>query len=208
MAQPAIARLDGRTARRERGRAAVVDAAFELISEGQVPPDVNDLAARSGVSVSSIFRYFDGLADVQVQAMHRFEERFDHLFRLEDRSSGSRSERVHVFVDKRLSLFNEVGVLLAVARLRGLENSVLAEGNERIAGRLRDQVRHQFESELRSLTHANAAALAGAIDSYTSPQSWELLQSSHTRGQRQTRQAWVTGTLALISAWPPESAQL
>ena len=54
----------GRRARRERNRTAVIDAMFELIAEGKVPPPAEALAERAGVSVSSIFRYFDNLDEL------------------------------------------------------------------------------------------------------------------------------------------------
>ena len=60
--------IDGRRARRERGRSAVIDAAFALAEEGKIPLTTELVAERSGVSAASIFRYFDGLDDLQYQA--------------------------------------------------------------------------------------------------------------------------------------------
>lgn len=196
--------MDGRTARRERGRAAVIDAVFELLSEGQIPPEINDLAARSGVSVSSIFRYFDGMVDVQFQAMDRFQERFVHLFILEGRATGPLDDRIHVFVDARLAMLNEVAPILEVARLRALEHELFVAGNQRISGRLRDQVLHQFNLELHDLTPANSAALAAAVDSFTSPESWGVLMKAHDRSHRQIRQTWIKGLAGLFAAWAPK----
>ncbi|MEM7324954.1 MAG: TetR family transcriptional regulator, partial [Actinomycetota bacterium] len=55
-------RIDGRTARRERGRLAVIDAAFRLLESGE-PATTERLAAEAGTSTSSLYRYFDDLAD-------------------------------------------------------------------------------------------------------------------------------------------------
>ena len=58
-----MSETDGRHARRARNRAAVIEAVYELVKSGKVPPSVDDVASEAGVSVSSIFRIFDGLPD-------------------------------------------------------------------------------------------------------------------------------------------------
>ena len=55
---------DGRRARRERNREAVLDALMELVKEGDDDPSVDDIAARAGVSYRSVYRYFDDRADL------------------------------------------------------------------------------------------------------------------------------------------------
>ena len=57
-AEPAV---DGRTARRDRNRDAVLDAVIELFTEGHVGLVAADVAERSGVSLRSVYRYFDDL---------------------------------------------------------------------------------------------------------------------------------------------------
>ncbi len=84
---------DGRHARRERGRAAVVDALFEFLLEGRLPPTVDEVANRAGVSVASVFRYFDGIEDMQRHAFARFRTRFAHLYEIENAGRGSRAPR-------------------------------------------------------------------------------------------------------------------
>jgi len=82
MKTPAAA--DGRNARRERNRVAVIEAAFALVREGKTPPAVDDIAERAGVSVSSIFRNFDGLADLQRQALDLAHEMWSPSFEVND----------------------------------------------------------------------------------------------------------------------------
>jgi len=49
---------DGRSARRDRNRLAVLDAVIELFSEGVLEPTPDDVAARVGLSARSVYRYF------------------------------------------------------------------------------------------------------------------------------------------------------
>ena len=50
---------DGRTARRDRNRELVLDAALELFREGHLEPTALQVAERSGLSPRSVFRYFE-----------------------------------------------------------------------------------------------------------------------------------------------------
>lgn len=198
--------VDGRTARRDRGRSAVIDAVFDLMQEGRVPPDVNELAARSGVSVSSIFRYFDGLEDIQVQALIRFRERFGHLFEVSVNPPQVREERIIDFVSRRLALMDEVGLVLVIARVRALERDHFVDASESLRGSLAAQVRGQFVADLRTLTAAQTDALVSAIDSFASPAAWTVMQDTHTRTSRQIKSTWIKGIGALLEAWSPLEA--
>ena len=104
--------IDGRRARRERGRETVIDAVFALLEEGKIPVTAELIAERSGVSVASIFRYFDGLADLQVQTYRRFRDRFEPLLRAA--TEGGRDERIAVFVDARLELYERAGAVMTL----------------------------------------------------------------------------------------------
>ncbi|MFT4866813.1 MAG: TetR/AcrR family transcriptional regulator of autoinduction and epiphytic fitness [Ilumatobacter sp.] len=100
---------DGRRARRARSRVAVIDAVFALVRDGKVPPTVEDVADRAGVSVSSIFRNFDGLDDMQRQAFDVFRERYVHLFDPVVDAGAPRAERVAKHVRARLGLLTVAG---------------------------------------------------------------------------------------------------
>ena len=49
---------DGRTARRDRNREAVLDAALALFTAGELEPTAAAVAERSGVSLRSVYRYW------------------------------------------------------------------------------------------------------------------------------------------------------
>ena len=66
----------------------MIDAAFALVQEGKIPLTTELVAERSGVSAASIFRYFDGLDDLQYQAYQRFRERYAPLVQAIDGGSG------------------------------------------------------------------------------------------------------------------------
>ena len=50
---------DGRTARRDRNRDAVLDAVLDLFGEDSLAPAPAEVAERSGVSLRSVYRYYE-----------------------------------------------------------------------------------------------------------------------------------------------------
>lgn len=201
--EPSGEPIDGRSARRERGRLAVIDAVFELIEEGHVPPDVNDLAERSGVSVASIFRYFDGLQDIQIQTMGRFHDRFRHLFLVEGIADASLNQRIEAYVDTRLDMLVEVGSVVALARLRAMENEEFDEAYTAIRELLSEQVHHLFAPETAAMGPESQASFVAIVDSLASPQAWDVMRLSHGRTPQQIRVAWITTLRAIVQASSP-----
>ena len=51
--------IDGRTARRDRGRTAALEAALELFEDGNLEPTPEEIAERAGISSRSMYRYFE-----------------------------------------------------------------------------------------------------------------------------------------------------
>ena len=194
---------DGRRARRERGRSAVIDAMFDLLQAGKVPVSAELVAERAGVSVASVFRYFDGLDDLQFQTFRRFRERFEPLLAVEPGGAG-RSERIAGFVGSRLDLYEQAGAIMAVGRLRALEHEPLVAASAEMRGLLADQVRTVFAVEVTAIATAGDDLVA-AIDAFTSLESWDVMRRTHSRSRRQIERAWCMSIDALVGAWAHSS---
>src|ERR1043165_6133853 len=63
--------VDGRTARAQRTRAAVVDALLQLINEGDLRPTAPRIAERAKVSLRSVFQHFTDLEALYAAATTR-----------------------------------------------------------------------------------------------------------------------------------------
>ena len=194
--------MDGRRARRERSRIAVIDAVFALLLDGKVPPTAEDVAERAGVSVSSIFRNFDGLDDMQREAFDVFRDRYVHLFDPVVDAAAPRAERVAKHVRARLDLLTVAGPMMQIARQRALDYQPMAEGVGRSRSQLSDQARAHFASEAAQLSPAEAANLLAVIDAMTSPEAYEVLQAAHGRSDRQISRSWVRSLTAILDSWP------
>jgi AcrR family transcriptional regulator len=190
---------DGRRARRERNRAAVIDAVFELIVDGRVPPAVEAIAARAGVSVSSVFRYFDSLDDLLEQTVARYFERFADLFAVRPVPDGDLDDRITVLVSARLDLYEAIGPIARIARLRATEQprlaTVLADTRRTFEG----QVRAHFEPDLTGRSRTEADDRVALVDCLTAFESWDLLTGTHGRDRHLVERAWTSGLRALLA---------
>lgn len=178
----------------------MIDAMFSLLQDGKVPVSAELVADRAGVSVASVFRYFDGLDDLQYQTFERFRERFEPLVVVTP-GAGTRAGRIAAFVDSRLDLYEQAGAIMAVGRLRALEYEPLVAASAEMRGLLADQVRSVFAADVATV--GSGPDLVAVIDALTSLESWDVMRRAHARSRRQIERAWHQGIDAVIAAWPP-----
>lgn len=197
------ARIDGRTARRERGRAAVIDALLGLIDESSVAPSTDQIAERAGVSVSSLFRYFDSLDDLQEQTIERHFERFAPLFEIPDAGSGPLADRIDRLVDARTTLYRSIAPVARLARSRAFDNPRLAETLAALRARFASQIREHFAPELAALPRADGNDLVALVDTLTSFESWDLTRATHGCSERLVRRTWKAGLAAISDRFVP-----
>ncbi|MGA0271583.1 MAG: TetR/AcrR family transcriptional regulator [Ilumatobacteraceae bacterium] len=189
--------VDGRRQRTERGRAAVIDAMFDLIVEGHLPPAVDQVARRAGVSIATIFRYFGTLDDLQQETVARFVERFDHLLEIDRPGEGSATSLVRRFVDSRITLFSTVGPVMHLAWVRSLDQPRIAAAVRENRRRLRDATEEHFASVLGPRS-ARRSGLVDAIDGMCSIEAWVSLTRIHDRSPDEIRRAWTAGVSRLV----------
>ncbi len=189
---------DGRRARRDRGRAAVIDALYELLREGRSPVTTDDIVERSGVSLSSIFRYFTGIDDLQQQTIEHHFARHAGLFEVPAPGEGTRAERIRTYVEARTTLHEAIAPIARLARVRAREQPTVAASLEETRQRFARQVRTHFAPEVATRTPALADDLVAVVASLTSFEAWDLLVTTHGRSTAQVRRAWTTALDALL----------
>lgn len=174
--------IDGRRARRERSRVAVIDALLDLVADGRIPT-APDIAERAGVSLASLFRYFEGLDDLQHQALRRYVERFAGRFELTDDPSATTEERIEALVAGRLRLHAETEPFARFTRARALTEPAISSFVDGMRQRLHDQTAHHLGVEPDS-------ALAGLATALTSFEAWDQLRRLGWDDER-VRALWV-----------------
>lgn len=195
---------DGRHARRKRSRDAAIEAVFELVREGKIPPSADAVAERAGLSVSSLFRNFDGLHDMQRQALERSQAEFAHFYLVSD-AHESRAERVRAHVTSRVEFFDAANILLRLGRARAVDHEVFVKGLAHLRSNLADQTRQRFATEIKQLTPTEGVNLTALIDAATSPEAFDLMGAAHSRTSRQITKTWIIALDALLARWVPDT---
>jgi AcrR family transcriptional regulator len=154
---------DGRVARRERNRSAVLDAVVELFEAGNTEPAVEDVAVLSGVSSRSIYRYFHHRDELVRAAMWHLRARVEPQMQLVDIGEGPLDERIDNFVAHRLAVFAVLAPITRAARRTANSLDLSSEEFGAFQMVLRQQFLDQFEPEFstlagRVLTRAVVAA--------------------------------------------------
>jgi TetR/AcrR family transcriptional regulator of autoinduction and epiphytic fitness len=188
---------DGRRARAERNRDAVVEAILDLICEGVQYPTADLIAERSGVSVRSVFRHFDDLESLYAAAVDRHSERIRGLF-VPPPPGGSLAERIDALAARRSRLFEAMTpVRLAGERLRG-RSAVIDERLAFARELLRDQVATLFEPELATETGSARRDLLDAVEAASSWSNWNLLRTEQGCSVARARAVMVRTLTGLL----------
>ena len=80
-----------------RRRVRTLDAFIDLVLEGNLPPTVEQVVERAGISQATFFRYFESLAALRYDAGARMVERFP-LLHVADPGQGPLRDRIERFV--------------------------------------------------------------------------------------------------------------
>ncbi len=185
---PPLASLDGRLARGERARAAIVDALLALIERGDLRPSAARVAARAGVSLRSVFQHFRDIESLFAAAATRQAERLAPLAGgVPD--DGPLPMRLDAFVRARARLLDAIA---PVRRAALLLEPFSAEIQTRL-GAFRAlkaaEVRRVFAAELARRPPAARRRLAAALIATASWTTWQALREHQGLSQDEARRA-------------------
>lgn len=169
--------VDGRTARRNRNKDAVLDALIELAREGDglAEPSIEAIAERAAVSYRSVYRYFEDRTELMLSAIGRVMGEDYAIFEFEDLGDGSLDERIARLVEVRLAAYRRLAPLTRIAvRLRADEPAV-AEAYEDVRSQMRAQLETQFAPELAAVAAADRAGVIAAVDAMFQAESLDYL---------------------------------
>ena len=190
---------DGRTARRERNRNEVVEAALALVDEGVGDPSIEQLTERSGVSARSVFRYFEGLDDLRRAVIRRHFERVLPILDGVDGSEGPLDARIRGFVEARLKFNESIAGPARTAQMRAHFAPVIADDINEYRQILDASVRRNFAPELKTRAKSEAEDLTALIDVLVSFDGWDLMTRDHEKSRTQIRRAWTMALESLLS---------
>ncbi len=191
--------VDGRTARRDRGRTAVLEAALELFEEENLEPTPEQIAQRAGVSTRSVYRYFQD-RDALVRAIIAHKQlKVLPLFYIEDIGNGELSTRLARFVDSRLKVYDSIGATARAMAIKASSDPVISEQVQFRKSLFRQQIENNFAQEFERMTQAQRAQSLNAIDALTQAESLDRFRVDLQLSVDETRELLKTSVLALLT---------
>ena len=143
--------IDGRTARRNRNRDAVLDAMIALTTETGEEPAIEAVAERAGVSYRSVYRYFDDRTDLMVSAIKQVMGHGYAIFDVDQLGEGSLDARIARLVETLVRAYRALGPLTRPAVRQRADDPAVAELYDDVRRYNRRQVETQFAPELAAL---------------------------------------------------------
>jgi AcrR family transcriptional regulator len=192
------AEIDGRTARRDRNRVAVLDAVLDLFAEGNLAPSPDDVARRSGVSLRSVYRYVADSDDLIRAAIARHQEKIAPLFVIADLGEGSFEHRLGSFLDARLRVYEAIAATSRAARLRAPGSEIIRDQLDSGRRLLRSQFEQQFAPELGRLEPKPRRAVVAAADALTQIETIDLYRHHRRYSSGESREMLQIALRALL----------
>jgi len=196
VAARADARIDGRTRRAERSRAAIVEALVDLVGEGTPVPTAQQVADRAGVGIRTVFRHFSDMERLFVEVSQRVRAEIQPLLRGRP-PEGPVEARLRELAARRARLYERI---LPYRRSTQLQRA----GSPYLEAQLRSDQR-ALRAELRhwlpEVGRAGDDALE-AFDAALSPELWMRLRLEQRLGVKRAEAAFLRVALALAAALP------
>lgn len=192
-------RIDGRVARRERNRTAVLDAVLEMFGEDSLFPTIEQASKRSGLSLRSVYRYFADPDELLGAAIKRNIERNRDAARLPSIGQGPLDERIDDFVTVRVRLYERVGPVYRATIHNAPHNARVRDELLNTRQDFRRQFELQFAPELDALGGADREAVAAAGDVFSQLDAVDLLRRYRQLTVAETEAALRAGIAALFA---------
>lgn len=177
---------DGRSARRERNKNAVLDALVELTTEGAEDPSIDDIADRAGVSYRSVYRYFKDRSEMMDEATDRALAWLQPLLL---NASGPVSvsdpldHRIDSIVDARVEVYFQIADMVRQAMIQSFSNRKINEILLHARRKSRCQIHDRFQLELSVFSERERELRITAIDQVLNFMAidYVMFEQKHTR---------------------------
>jgi len=156
--------IDGRTARRNRNRDAVLDAMIDLARLSDDEPSVDLIAENAGVSYRSVYRYFDDRTELMLAAISRVMGEAWLILDIERIGEGPLDDRITRFITNRLVAYRQLAPLTRHAMRRSVTEPAVRAEFDKARTFLQHQLEAQFAPELARVDPADRELVVAALD--------------------------------------------
>jgi AcrR family transcriptional regulator len=140
-------RVDGRTARAERTRNAIVEAHLALIGEGDLKPTGERIAERAGVSLRALWANFKDMEALFAASGRRLMERQDEEYRPVPLDLPL-ADRIEQFCQQRARILEIIAPSARAAQLKEPFSAQLRRNRAANIARVQKEIAELFAAEL------------------------------------------------------------
>jgi TetR/AcrR family transcriptional regulator, regulator of autoinduction and epiphytic fitness len=164
-------RVDGRTARSERTRNAIVDAHVSLISEGDLRPTADRIAKLAGVSLRALWSHFADMEALFAASGERVLERLDATFEPIPPDLPL-AERISAYCHQRARMSEKIGPAARAAALKEPFSPALQRYRRAHVERVREEIRVLFAAEVK-----DDEELLNALTAVSMWNTWDTMRT-------------------------------
>ena len=165
-----VAAVDGRRRRSERSRDSIVAAMLDLVAKGAISPGAEEVAARAGVGLRSVFRHFRDMESLY-SAM-RLKLAGDYQVWLVPYAARDWRGQLAELIDRRLTTYERLLPFMRALDVHRHRSATLDDEHRRI----RSIIRARLDMVLAKGFTGDAVDIA-ALDLLISPEAWQRLRS-------------------------------
>jgi AcrR family transcriptional regulator len=191
---------DGRKARSQRSREAVVQAVLGFVREGIPRPTATQIARRAKVSRRVVFNQFNDMERLRAICLARFAQEENAKFWHPVSPALPLPERLQAFVRARSERLEFVTPFRRSSLMLAPRSPRITAAVRAGAARAHAEVKAVFAAEIRQLPPARRGRLAELLIAACSWPLWDLLRQDQNLSQRRAREA-MTAMVAAVIEW-------
>jgi TetR/AcrR family transcriptional regulator, regulator of autoinduction and epiphytic fitness len=192
---------DGRAARSQRSRRAIVDAMRALHAEGDLRPTAPRVAERAGVSLRTVWQQFADMETLLVEANRRDAEILRSLLEQRIDPDQPLATRVALFTGTRARILEQMTPSWRAARIHGPFSAELRRNKARTLATAKADLEKVFTPELAELAGKKRQQLLDGLHAISIWSFWESMRTELGLGPDEARDLLrVTFTALLAEA--------
>jgi AcrR family transcriptional regulator len=193
-------RVDGRTARSERTRTAIVDAHLQLIGEGDLRPTADRIAKVAGVSLRALWSHFSDMEALFAASGQRVLTQRDAAYQPVSPSLPL-PERIEAYCAQRARMLEEIAPTAKASAVKEPFSPTLQSYRRAHTERVIDEVKILFAEELAGDENRLAALAAASLSS-----AWGTWRDAMGLSPDAAQAAMTAAVTALLTHAPSSSS--
>jgi AcrR family transcriptional regulator len=186
--------VDGRRVRRDNNRRRIVAAMLDLVRAGTISPVAEEVAARAGVGLRTVFRHFDDMDSLYREMAEAMRIELQPIVAA-PLSSRDWKGRLGEIVDRRARLFERAMPFKNAADVHRHRSVFLRKDYETMRGAERSALEAALPPAL-----SNDRRFFEALDQALSFSTWQHLRCDQKLTQIQAQQTVEYAVCALVAA--------